>query len=528
MPDDAAHPTDTIRSVVVFPQMSNEQARTLLGAPQRERTRENEITVWGGDGLRQSLDEIVCAPGCEPPQRASIIRLRRQLADSQIVLELGDPTRLSPDARNIESNPSGARIRRVRGPSGSGKSFGLAARAARLASEGKSVLVLSFNTTLSNYLRTLVTARCREYPANPSLVTCTNIHRFCSRLADDAERAGVTLQTHAGAPWFDRPVLRAVEASEAGYESRFDAVLVDEGQDFTLDWWNLLRTHVVEPDGEMLLVADPTQDVYDKRAWTDEDQMLGAGFSGKWTELKGSYRMPGDLVAIANHFAERYVEGERLDGCVPAAGPDTDVTRSNASRSVRRWRQVDRVDELGVEVGREVVRLLEENPELAPNDVAFLLERHCDGVAAVNEIEDAGYCVHHVFSDTRSAQAIRKRRFWPEADGIKGSTVHSFKGWETPTLVMGIGTASASRRLAYVAMTRAKAGASDGRSFVSVVNADLHIAGFRSRFEQWAPPNIALRVFDDDHRVARPQQSVRDLLHLPNGPTAMVPVSEPA
>ena len=47
----------------------------------------------------------------------------------------------------------------------------------------------------------------------------------------------------------------------------------------------------------MLLVADPTQDVYDKRAWTDEEQMLGAGFSGPWTELHGSYRLPSDLRA---------------------------------------------------------------------------------------------------------------------------------------------------------------------------------------------------------------------------------------
>jgi hypothetical protein len=48
----------------------------------------------------------------------------------------------------------------------------------------------------------------------------------------------------------------------------------------------------------------------------------------------------------------------------------------------------------------------------------------------------------------------RKQRSWPDAAGVKGCTVHSFKGWETPALVMGIGQDRKSKRLAYVAMTR--------------------------------------------------------------------------
>lgn len=490
MPDDSVQPTQTVRAAVVFPQMPDAKARHLLGRG-AVTSREMGVAVWGGDGLRHSIEEIVRGRGCPQPRPESVCRLRRQLAESTITLELREPAQLSPDARNIESNPSNARIRRVRGPAGSGKSFGLAARAARLSSQGKHVLVLSFNTTLSNYLRTLVTGRCREYGANPSLVTCSSFHAFCHRLVDDATRAGIST-TAADVPWHEQCIRQAREACETGYDVRYDAVLIDEGQDFTLEWWNLLRRHVVADDGEMLLVADPTQDVYGKRAWTDEERMLGAGFAGKWTELAGSYRMPSDLVEIANEFARSYVAGERIDGSVPAAGVDTDVTRTSSSWSVRRWRNIDRVGDLGAEVGREVVRLLTEQPHLNPNDVAFLLERHEDGVAAVAEIEQAGFDVHHVFSTTKHARSMRKRRFWPDALGVKGCTVHSFKGWEAPTLVMGIGRADESRRLAYVSMTRAKGGTTEGPSFVSVVNADLRIAGFQSRFEEWAPPNVTM------------------------------------
>ncbi len=378
MPDDAQEPTEAVRSVVVFPQMSTDSARQLLGCTSVTR-HERDIAVWGGDGLDQSLSEVVCGRWCEPPRPESITRLKRQLAESAITFELRDGARLSPDALNIERNPHGARIRRVRGPAGCGKSFGLAARAARLASQGKNVLVLAYNATLSNYLRTLVNARCCEYAANASLVTCSDFHQFCARLVDDAEQVGITTPTTSAGPSYDEPIRRAREACVAGYEARYDAVLIDEGQDFTLDWWNFLRHHVVAPDGEMLLVVDPTQDVYGKRAWTDEEQMLGAGFSGRWTELTNSYRMPGDLVGIANEFAERYVRGEQISGRVPRACAEADITGVAASRSVRRWRQINHSDELGIEVGREVVRLLTEHPELAPDDVAFLLERHETG-----------------------------------------------------------------------------------------------------------------------------------------------------
>ena len=46
-------------------------------------------------------------------------------------------------------------------------------------------------------------------------------------------------------------------------------------------------------------------------------------------------------------------------------------------------------------------------------------------------------------------------------------------------------------------MTRARGGAGEGPSFVSVVNADLQIADFQSRFEEWAPPGVAAKTLRD-------------------------------
>ncbi len=491
LPDDGSGPTQAVRAIVVFPNHSTAHARRLL-AHHQVTLKEDSVDIFGGDDLEQSITAMVCARKSQkPPRSASIIRLRRHLVESEVVTELRLRSPLSNGAKNIATNPSDAKQRRVKGAAGCGKSFGLAARAAHLAGEGKNVLVLSFNITLAHYLRMLVTARCKESGADSTLVTTTNFHSFCARVVDDAGIAGFELTDPEGVLSFEKNVVKAQEAFDLGFERRYDAVLVDEGQDFTLDWWNMLRNHVVAVDGEMLLVADPTQDVYEKQAWTDEEQMLGAGFSGPWTQLHGSYRLPSDLLSMANHFAAQYLDGEHMAGATPLDRAEISG-QSGATR--RRWQNLDRPTELGRAIGAEVVRLLAEHPELSPNDVVFLCEKHRDGIDAVHVIEDAGQQVHHVFSTYKQAQSQRKRRFWPDAPGVKGCTVHSFKGWEARALVMGIGADHGSRRLAYVGMTRVKTDSAGGQSFLSVVNSDLKIAGFQSTFEEWAPPAAAMRV----------------------------------
>ena len=42
---------------------------------------------------------------------------------------------------------------------------------------------------------------------------------------------------------------------------RYDAILLDEGQDFNPLWWKALRL-VLKEGGEMVMAADVTQDIY--------------------------------------------------------------------------------------------------------------------------------------------------------------------------------------------------------------------------------------------------------------------------
>ena len=95
--------------------------------------------------------------------------------------------------------------------------------------------------------------------------------------------------------------------------TKYDAILVDEGQDLLPNWWNVLRK-VCKPNGEMLLVADATQDIYAAaRSWTDET-MNGAGFpGGQWATLAVSYRLPPNVADAARRFASTFLPRDLVD-----------------------------------------------------------------------------------------------------------------------------------------------------------------------------------------------------------------------
>ena len=475
-----------VRGVVVMPRFNHRDAQALF-ATGRVDKNDDYVHVFGFDAVES--EPLLMLTGRRQPTRrvvgdAVVDALTRCLTEPETTSDQRAPLTLSPAAANIANNPSNAKIRRVRGAAGCGKSLGLAARAARLAADGKDVLVVSFNSTLPHYLRDLAARRCRELGAPLTRIAFTHLHAVCKRAADDALLAGVDLATGVlpgTLSPFDELIERGIEAYRLGFGPRFDAVLVDEGQDFSLKWWNLLRHSVCRPDGELLLVADPAQDVYGQRAWTDEQRMLGAGFSGPWAELGGSYRLPPDYTPVVADFAQLVLGDWDKNLFVPLDHPQKVLA---FQPTVRRWVNSQHGYDAGLLLGREVVDLLLANPDLAPSDVVFLANSHDEGLQAADVIASAGFEVRHVFGRTDTERRNGKLRFWGTAAGVKGCTYQSFKGWESRAVVMSVGYGEQQHRNAYVGLTRVKGDRTNRRAFVTVVNSDRKLNTFRQRFER--------------------------------------------
>jgi hypothetical protein len=468
LPDDDSG-SEFVRSILILLNHETPRARALLRAPELARWR--SVSVYGEDVL-DDLESALKARGRGGPPSASMDRVVTALLDGSPIFELRSNMNLSPNAKDIAENPRHAKMRRVRGAAGSGKSLGIAMRAAQLAEEGKSVLVVSYNITLQHYLRSLVAAACNGPTARR--VECIHFHGFCKAIVDlaQAKRERQLL----GEP-HDHPgiVDEAWAATTAGHRRRYDAILVDEGQDFELSWWNLLREHVA-PDGEMLLVVDDTQNIFGRPGFAN-DHIAGAGFSGPWTTLRDSYRVPGDLVPVYRDFAERFLDGDKWlpEEATPPAFP-----------TQRTWINC-RQNDLARQMALAAAELLETSEFVeTPRELTFLAPSHVVGESVAQHLETRGHVVHHVFARSESDQQRRKRRFHPDAPGAKGCTIQSFKGWESRVLVVGIGDQQWDLRLAYVALTRLKQGI-DRPAVIVVVNSNPALTEFGETFELGVP-----------------------------------------
>lgn len=355
----------------------------------------------------------------------------------------------------VKSRTMKTGYRRIKGPAGSGKSLILAARAAELLGQGKTVLVITFNITLVHYLMDIAVRWPQSAGKTRTHITWMNFHYWCKMicLENDFETEYKNLWRGDAKHVLDveLPSLTSSVLDNLGQVNRYDAVLVDEGQDFLPGWWNTLRK-VCKPEGEMLLVADATQDIYDTaNSWTDE-AMRGAGFRGAWSELNISYRLPTLALEYSRKFAEEFLPKETVDLPVPL---QSDLFES----CTLKWIQTSR--EEAARVCREELFSLSINadPELLSiPDITFLSDSTKSGIEVVREVGAKGVRAVHTFSEDERVSRRMKMGFYMGDSRIKATTLHSFKGWESRAIVIFIGHSVDKKSLAliYTGLTRLK------------------------------------------------------------------------
>ena len=367
--------------------------------------------------------------------------------------------------------------RRIKGPAGSGKSLILAARAAQLMSEGKTVLVVTYNITLLHYLKDVAVRWPGSNGQARKGITWLNFHAWCKRVCfeSDHEKEYSSLwsnksdtkssQTQVFNDHLPALVANCIVKDIDNKIARYDAVLVDEGQDFLPNWWNVLRK-VCNSSGEMLLVADATQDVYGTaRSWTDE-AMTGAGFpGGRWAELKASYRLPPAALGVARDFASRHLPVDITDLPNRPQG-ELELYPCNL-----RWVQVS-AENSAQSCADEILQMAPRATEdiLAISDITFLTGNQNIGLTVVGLLEAKGVNVVHTFSADQKESRRRKMGFYMGDARVKATTLHSFKGWESRAIVIFVAenVDDQTAALIYTGLTRLKR--HEKGSFLTVVS----------------------------------------------------------
>ena len=347
--------------------------------------------------------------------------LRGWLREPAFSKEQREPLKLNSRQLTVATEPTQERYRKVRGPAGSGKSQALAARAAVLASEGKQVLVCTFNITLMNYLRDIVVRHARELAAqqggNPRVirqqVEFRHFHGWCKRICTLVGRTNDYFQLwrqFSEEAVLDEHMAKLVLQIYADPSVRdvlpiYDAILVDEGQDYNKDWWQTLQKAVIT-DGEMLLVADKTQNIFETDVTWLEGPLSGTGISSSWYNLETSYRLPLEIIPILEDFAENFLIPAGIEVDIPDDEQmelDLDPQIEYLDPQIElRWVQVSSVSSIA-EICFEEVRWQMKclGSDTAIPDIIFLTSTNDIGLMFNEKCEQRGVRVLHTFGSRR-------------------------------------------------------------------------------------------------------------------------------
>ncbi|TKD72219.1 3'-5' exonuclease [Pseudalkalibacillus hwajinpoensis] len=198
--------------------------------------------------------------------------------------------------------------RLIRGVAGSGKTLILASRARLIKQKHPDwkILILCYNISLSRSIEAMVRAKMEEptdlfeaamEPENRfEGISVRNFHEW---LKKDLRISEAKLPA----------ILEKLEKGETILPT-YDAILIDEGQDFEADWLRLVSLLLKEETSSMLLVEDRAQTIYQRGR--NYLQHTGLDFRGRSKILQINYRNTAQIIQFAWGFYQEHTETKKV------------------------------------------------------------------------------------------------------------------------------------------------------------------------------------------------------------------------
>lgn len=297
----------------------------------------------------------------------------------------------------------------IRGCAGTGKTILAVKKAQELAARRMRVLLLCYNSPLAALLK--------ESVAGHGDITAETYHAFCMR---KLQESGVRMEIRADDPDFWRyEVPQRFDTWLGGNPLTYDAVIVDEAQDFMWPYWMTIEK-LLPPEGYLYIFYDPDQNLYG----TD----LQFPIEGEPYVLRKNCR---NTARIARKLMEYSAVRMDLREGAPEGEPVVEV-RCAFDHELRKA------------LGRALHRMIIEG-RLSKDRVVIL---------GGHNIENTCLAAHNVVGSFTIAEKPRKG-----ADVVRYSTYMRFKGCEADAVII-LGVDPKDERWSglalYTAMSRAK------------------------------------------------------------------------
>ena len=348
----------------------------------------------------------------------------------------------TPQKRLAKSEPSPRR--KINGVAGSGKTQVLAVRAVNAnLRTGKKVLVLTFNLSLVNYIKYRIGQVRADFSWDMFFIV--NYHQLFIAEANN-HGLKMNLASFEDTSFFERVANRI---------NKYATILIDEVQDYQTAWLNILNKYFLEPGGELVVFGDAKQNIYHRPL--DQNGQIRIGFiPGEWNNsLNTGFRFNNpQLTSLAINFQKTFFPSLATDTIQQEAmlSFDTCIKYFNVGKNVNpnvldcncRWV----MQEFKINP-KDVVILSQTCDVLRDLDYSYRLNTQCETMTTFESKEqyDKLKQVHQIVeenspitfrfrNDIKQIRRSKKIHFSMDATAVKLSTIHSYKGWESPTVIL--------------------------------------------------------------------------------------------
>lgn len=466
-----------IKKVVVFSENTINEIKDFFGY---EDNVANFTFVFGKEFIRnrEVTQNLYTTIGFLYNNKAFDNVVKRKLA--QII----SPSWHSYQEGRIDMHPIGAQRRlsessdiqqKISGVAGSGKTQVLAFRAVNaMRRTGGDVLVLTYNITLANYLKFRLSEIRDDFSWEK--IDVYPYHQFFRIRASECMKH-VEFGSYQDETFFDNSRIH----------KKYSAIFVDEVQDYTTEWLRIvMQNFLLEPDGEFVVFGDPKQNVYQRPLDTNGDIRLGV-IGGQWNrQLSTSRRFTNPRLAnLATAFQSQFM----------ANVPNDNITTENAMTNTfnfqiltyKDMRQNYTIDALLTSIidiisndnneARDFVLLASSTKLLRGIDtlyrqktneeteITFVSTEALERLKQIHHVTDEKTANWKFNRDFEALERTRKQLFTTDKRCLKISTIQSFKGWESPSVIVILESEFAlpnttyrpmSPQTIYTAITRAR------------------------------------------------------------------------
>lgn len=333
--------------------------------------------------------------------------------------------------------------RKINGVAGSGKTQVLANRAVNAnLRTGKKVLVLTFNLSLVNYIKYRIGEVRADFSWNMFFIV--NYHQLFIAEANN-HGLRMNLSSFQDTSFFENVAERI---------NKYSTILIDEVQDYQTAWLNILDKYFLEPGGEIAVFGDAKQNIY-KRPLDQNGQVRIGFIPGEWNNsLNRGFRFSNaQLTSLAINFQKAFFPLSVIDDIQQEATiafntcvkyyrvdrkTDTDTLESNCRWFMQNF-NIEPKDVVILSQTCDILRDLDYSYRKRTNFstmTTFESKEQYDMLKTKHNITEDSPITYKFRNDIKQIRRNKKIHFTMDIPVVKISTIHSYKGWESPSVIL--------------------------------------------------------------------------------------------